>query len=336
MSWSSEVWQRRMEDLIENCTNKVLAEMEEQIMNHLRAESQKVMDVFLERTHSTYFEATKRVGVKEPEVLIENRGDVNLPITHVLYAFGIVILDHFITYDLLGMEDTQCFLICEADLGMVVCQVPVMEYDERSLHLHMEDIPWVEAHARRHEEVILQCMEAGPVIPMPFCTIFTTRDNVEAQLRENKDFLHGQLSLLTNHSEMHIKLYIDPKQLKAKIQEEKPFSGGNSGSNYFLKRQWEKDLDTEMQKIIEGYGEGIYQNLKSLSAGCNLQNKAEISPPDGLQVVFSAQFLLINDRKEEWEEKIIDFDQVADSWGFILDVSGPWPPYHFAGTNEEE
>lgn len=336
MSWSSKEWQRRLEDLIEHCSNMVLAEMEEQIMKHLRAESQKVLDSFLEGTYSTHIEATNIVGVKEPEILIENVEEVNLPSNPSLYAFGIVNSDHFVSYDLLGMEDSQCFLISEADLGMVVCQVPVMEYDEQALHIHMEEIPWVEEHARCHEDVILQCMEAGPIVPMPFCTIFTTRDNIEAQLRKNKDLLQGQLSLLANHSEMHFKLYIDLKRLQAKIQEEKPLPDGNGGNNYFLKRQWEKELDTEMQKISDGYGEEIYQDLKSLSVGCNLQNKVEISPPDGLQVVFAAQFLLINDRKEEWEEKILEFDQVTDSWGFILDVSGPWPPYHFTGTNEEE
>lgn len=350
MSWSSMDWHRRLEDLIERCADKVFAEMEEQITSRLRVESQRMLEDFLKpqigypenRMNRSFIEESS-----EESVFPEYREEMDLEIFpreenkenctgEVFYAFGIVSADCKKHIMIQGMEEKPCSIVWEGNLGMIVCLVQKSDYDEEALHGHMEDMAWVEAHASRHEEVLVQSMELGALVPMSFCTIFTTEDNIKVQLRDNQETLTQELTKLGNCREMHLRLYVNPKRLQAKLQEEKPFNEGTSGGNYFLKRQWEKNMEKEMEQRMDDYGEGLYQEMKELAQDYHLQDRAEVQPPQGLMVVFAAQFLIRKDQQDEWERKILDFDQVVDPWGFVLDVSGPWPPYHFVRGDGEE
>lgn len=359
MSWSSMDWHRRLEDLIERCADKVFAEMEEQITSRLRAESQRMLENFLKpekignpenRMNHVLIEESS-----EESEFPEHREEANLAIPskweskhenkeeskenypdEVFYAFGIVGADSKEHIMIRGMEEKPCTIVWEGNLGMIVCPVQKSDYDEDALHGHMEDMAWVEAHASRHEEVLVQSMEFGALVPMSFCTIFTTEDNIKTQLRDNQESLIQELTKLGNCREMHLRLYVNPKRLQAKLQEEKPFNEGTRGGNYFLKRQWEKSMEKEMEQRMDDYGEGLYQEMKEFAQDDHLQDRAEVQPPQELMVVFAAQFLIRKDQQDEWERKILDFDQVVDPWGFVLDVSGPWPPYHFVRGDGEE
>ncbi|MCO1604103.1 GvpL/GvpF family gas vesicle protein [Desulfosporosinus nitroreducens] len=254
----------------------------------------------------------------------------------VLYAFGIIQVNQESMGDLLGMEDRPCRIVENGNLGMLVCPVLQKEYSEESLHLYMEDMAWVESHARRHEETLLKTLEGRSIIPLPFCTIFTDEENIKRQLAQNAEEIQADLQRLGNHNEMHVKLFVDRKQLLEKLHEELPYSGEQSGGGYFQKRQWEKKIEEEMERVMNDYGESLYQDLNDISAEVILLDKAGVVAPEGQQVVFAVQYLMAKESREEWDKKLKEFDEAADSLGFILDVSGPWPPYHFSQLIKEE
>jgi hypothetical protein len=195
---------------------------------------------------------------------------------------------------------------------------------------------WVESHARRHEETLFVAMEGRAVIPLPFCTIFTDEENIKKQLAQNAEEIQDNLHRLRDHNEMHVKLFVNRKRLKEKLHEELPYSGGQSGGGYFQKRQWEKRIAEEMERVMDDYGESLYQAINNISEVI-LLDKAGIVAPEGQLVIFALQCLIAKKCREEWDKKLADFDEIADPLGFILEVSGPWPPYHFSRlTNEEE
>jgi hypothetical protein len=359
MKWSPEGWEQKVERLVNQCADKVILELEEVVIKRLREAGETVIQGLFEAQsclgvstteHQEALEAEKEDAA--PQVLISevnntcqvskvcdySRADPT-PFTdeEVLYAFGIIRVNQEGRVDLLGMEDRPCRIVENGNLGMLVCPVPRREYDEESLHLYMEDMAWVESHARRHEETLLKTMEGRSVIPLSFCTIFTDEVNIKRQLAQNAEEILDNLLRLGNHNEMHVKLLVNRKRLLEKLHEELPYSGGQSGGGYFQKRQWEKKIAEEMERVMDDYGESLYQVLNNIAAEVILLDKAGVVAPEGQQVVFAVQYLISKECHEELDKKLEEFDEAGDPLGFILEVSGPWPPYHFSRlTNEEE
>lgn len=348
MKWSLGGWEQKIESLVDQCADKVILEMEEVVMARLREAGETAIQRLFKapaslespkiELHEEAKEPEEVKVTKKPETLISENKDTAPPSDEeVLYAFGIINSKQTFNIDLLGMEGRPCRIVENGNLGMLVCPVPRKEYDEESLHLNMEDMVWVESHARHHEETLLKIMEGSSVIPLPFCTIFTNEENIKRQLDQNSQEIQGDLLRLGNNHEMHVKLFADRKRLLEKLREELPYSGGQSGGRYFEKRQWEKKIEEELERVMDDYGESLYQVLNNIAAEVILMDKAGVVEPEGLRVVFTAQYLISKECHEEWDKKLEEFDQAGDPLGFTLDVSGPWPPYHFSRlTNEEE
>jgi hypothetical protein len=52
------------------------------------------------------------------------------------------------------------------------------------------------------------------------------------------------------------------------------------------------------------------------------------------EMVFNAAFLLPSSSQASWLETVQNVDRDVHRQGLMLEVSGPWPPYHFCPTLE--
>lgn len=339
MNVSLKGWEERVGQLINKCADQVLGELEEEIMAHLRAKGRKMMAGFLEFGDGPVQEQQEQEEIVQE--LPKQEVTVPEPIQEAdqcasLYALAVIELKQETLPEITGMEESLCTVVQENGLGMLVCPVPEAEYNEEALHLHMEDMPWVESHARRHEEILLKMMESFPVIPMPFCTIFRETENIRGQLRENYSALKDELHKVTGHQEMYLKLFVNPGKLLEKLKDELPCPESQGGSSYFQRKQWEKKVQEKVETMVDEYGEALYQELKKIVAQTNLLDRSEVLAPNGLRTVFAAQFLLAKAQVSQWNSVIEEFDQEADNLGFVLEVSGPWPLYHFSNLTKGE
>ncbi|WP_088228081.1 GvpL/GvpF family gas vesicle protein [Desulfosporosinus sp. FKB] len=323
MKWSLEEWESSIEKLVNQCAEKVLEELEEVIMARLRENGEAVVaQGFLKSKPLS--SAVNSVQYQVPQ---DNKDEL-------LYAIGITkTLEKPIS--LFGMEDRPCHLIESGNLSMIVCPVSREEYSEESIHNHMEDMVWVESQARRHEEIILKTMEDRTVIPLPFCTIYRNVDNVKQQLTVNAEKIENDLNHLENHYEMQVKVLVNSQQLLVKLHNDLPYSGDQNGGGYFQKLQWEKKLKAEMEQMMNDYGESFYQDLNSISTESILLEKSEVAVQDNYLLVFAAHYLISKEHCQEWDTKLNAFDELTDSLGFMVEVSGPWPAYHFSRLNNE-
>jgi len=87
---------------------------------------------------------------------------------------------------------------------------------------------------------------------------------------------------------------------------------------------------------MNDHGESLYQDLNNIAAEAILLDKSGVVAAEGQHVVFAVQYLVSKECHEEWDKKLAEFDEAGDPWGFILEVSGPWPPYHFSRLTKEE
>jgi hypothetical protein len=351
MVWSPELWHQELEDMVEKCAQKVLAELEEEVMERLKVLSEDIIGRICLPDLAEKVELTLVDGI---------RLSVPQEFKSLWYAFCIVKegqTEEQTVWPLInGVEDSPCQIIwqdslfkseesqvpgSDRPLGILACAVPESEYDEIPLHEHLQDLAWVEIRARKHEEVLLEIMKVTTIIPLQFGTIFREKDHIQSQLRNHWRFWQLELARLAGRYEMQLKFLVDPQKLQLFLVKNLPYSGEQGGGGYFLKRQWEKKLEAEQEALIDTYSESLFQDLKSITVEAKLTGKEE-TLPSGLKQIFTAQFLLSQQNRPAWEEILQTFDQKADSLGFILEITGPWPTYHFAGLdkfgklNEEE
>lgn len=363
MAWSPEQWQQDVEDLVEKCAQKVLAEIEEEVMGRLKALSKDIIEriclpdldiaVELDLEDGIGLLGSQNTPLNKKEIKEETKeASKELamePGKELWYAFGIIQKEQIVWPLVNGIEDSPCQVMWQdslfnseesrqnlnskGHLGILVCAVPESDYNETALHEHLENIAWVESRVRKHEQVLLETMEITTIIPMPFGTIFRGKDQIESQLISNRDYWQHELTRLAGHYEMQLKLLVDTQKLQRIIEEKLPYSGDQGGGGYFLKRQWKKKLETEKEGLIDHYSESLFGDLNRLTVEAKLLGTEE-TQASGLKHIFTAQFLLAQESRQAWEELLQAFDQETDSLGFILDIAGPWPTYHFTGLDK--
>jgi len=81
------------------------------------------------------------------------------------------------------------------------------------------------------------------------------------------------------------------------------------------------------------------QNVEQRLAGkaehcCRICNLLSDLTGRDEEMVFNAAFLLPSSALASWLETVQNVDREVSSKGLVLEVSGPWPPYHFCPSLE--
>ena len=160
----------------------------------------------------------------------------------------------------------------------------------------------------------------------------------EGSLIENFHHIKGK-------EEWSVKIYYDRKALCKQIDElseeaaalEKQIMASSPGKAFLLQRKKEVLVNNEIERICKAYGQFHYDEFNKLSESANLNNllPKELSGREEAMIL-NAAFLV---RKN----KVIDFRSTVDKRrnkdgnpGFIIEVTGPWPPFSFISVKEKE
>src|SRR5688500_10269857 len=91
----------------------------------------------------------------------------------------------------------------------VVRAVDVADYEGERLEEHLRDPSWLEAAVRDHERVVEGLLDAGPVVPMQFGSIFSTDGGLESMLETHLPQFEALLDAVRERDEWGVKLRVD-------------------------------------------------------------------------------------------------------------------------------
>ena len=231
------------------------------------------------------------------------------------------------------------------DFCAVVKDVSADEFAEENLKKNLQDIQWLEANVRDHIRIIGRIMETGTVIPFKFGTIFNTKPGLETFLRDYSASLDENFQLISGKEEWAVKIYYRRKVLVDMIDElslesaalEKQIMASSPGKAFLLQRKKEVLVNNEIERICKAYGQLHYDEFNKLSESTSLNNllPKELSGREEAMIL-NAAFLVC-------KNKVIDFRSTVDKLrnkdgnpGFIIEVTGPWPPFSFISVKEKE
>ena len=196
-----------------------------------------------------------------------------------------------------------------------------------------EDIVWLQQVAMRHSEIVCEAARGSPTLPLRVGTLFRSKTSLLDTLGKHRavvvDFLHE----LGDRQEWAVKLYlpktfIDQPSPNVSAVPSQHFPIPGAGAAYLRRRgdelQERRRREAEIQREIE-----TVDRLLSVSGGRRVRPlPSSLTGREG-KMVFNAAYLLPASKAQAWITTVERVCESVGRKGVLLQVTGPWPPYHF-------
>ena len=260
-------------------------------------------------------------------------------------------------------------LICEGPIAALSSRVGLDQFaPERLQGKTAEDIQWLGKIAARHNEIICRAANSSAVLPLRLGTVFHSQDSLQAMLARCRSTVAKFLEQLGNRQEWGVKLYLEKRRSepipghigpppphylgpkrgttqsfddKTSLADERraknanPSPPASSGTSYLTQKKARLDERREQRASVYQTIQCVEQSLTSNAEhSCRIRNLPSDLTGHTEEMVFNAAFLLPSSSQANWLETVQRLCQDVQSKGLVLELSGPWPPYHFCPSLE--
>ncbi|WP_101841868.1 GvpL/GvpF family gas vesicle protein [Halobacillus sp. Marseille-P3879] len=229
-------------------------------------------------------------------------------------------------------------------ISAVFCHVDESEYGEKVLQEKTNDMEWVQEKAFHHHEILMKIRENATLIPMKFCTIYQSEKNLEDMVNQHHDQMKALIDQLEGKEEWNLKVYCDREQLtqsvadhNLNIKEKKDeIAQMSKGRQYLESRKLDQYVQQEADKEQEAFGSALHDQLIKYSVEDTVKKNwnRDVTGKDE-EMCWNSAYLVPLEQVENFLEIITNENEKHKDSGWILEATGPWPPYHFAKLNEK-
>ena len=250
------------------------------------------------------------------------------------YTYCVVRLDLDEPWEVFpGIDERPVFAVREQKMAVLVSRL------ERP---HLEDARSVVQHG----QVIHRVFERRTVLPFRYGTVFTSQEQVEVLLRENRDQFTEAIRFLRGKAEMHVKLLVRrtaerPLAMAAAAGSKARSALDGVASNVLVAAALQEvngqlsrgpALDVAVGATApepDGGGEAqarlLAQRLSEVLRPLQEQVSVRLSREG--QVLMDLRHLIEEDRLQTYQRmSALAAERMKDCQ---IHVTGPWPPYHF-------
>jgi len=235
---------------------------------------------------------------------------------------------------MIGVAGEPLRLVGAGSLTAVVGSVPLAVFGEQPLHQNLEDLDWLDGVARTHDAVVSAVARRGPTVPMRLATVFLDDERVRALLDERRADFESALTLVTDRTEWGVKGYGDRAALTAAVAETSTPDRGGTGTAYLLRRRAQLSAQDTIEQETAERVEKIHELLvREAAAGRRQPATDPALSRTSDWMVLNGSYLVDDDRAEAFAETVATLGERFP--GVRLELTGPWPPYSFAGVGRD-
>jgi hypothetical protein len=236
-----------------------------------------------------------------------------------------------------GVGGRNVRAIAAAGLAAVAEDVGLAEFGEEALRRNLEDLNWLDTTARAHHEVIDAVARQGPLVPMRLATVYSGDELIAAMITERSADFRSALRRISGHMEWGVKAYAE-RQPEASddstVTAGSSGPGGGAGAAYLQRRRNQLTAQKTARRETLASAEMIHAELSRYA------DETRVHAPQAPQLtgikapmILNAAYLLDSTRGEEFATAVTAL--AGQHSGLRLELTGPWPPYSFAGTGGE-
>lgn len=247
------------------------------------------------------------------------------------------------------------------ELAVLVSDVSLTEFGAETLPINMENLDWLGKVAREHHYVIDAAARMFPLLPTRLATVYSGDDAVCAALANRREQLGDALRRVGGHVEWGVKAYAAPdqggaSQVPQPRESVEAYEGEDAGSRSERTRTERTGSEGE-----EASGAGLAylrQRRTQLAAGRESRlaaitgaqtvhaaltgraAAARLHPPQSPQLTSVRQPMLLNAAYLVDAADTVSFTaavagQATSHPELRIELTGPWPPYSFAGDDDD-
>lgn len=254
--------------------------------------------------------------------------------TSVLYVYAVT--RDAATPETEGVDGTKRFGVATAgEIHAVFTAVDGDEFSQDVIDRRAGDLEWLGAIGYRHQAVMSDLMKQTSIVPLRAFTLFSSEEAVRSYLTDQRELLSKTLDRLDGKQEWTLRIELEPAKWSAALTGrvaslrdlQKDIAAAPPGKAFLLR----KKLDDEKKRAShraedELVGEIEHAVIGKLSCETIAESRQR---RDG---AFPQINVLLNRDEEAILQELRD-DLAAryEHEGVTLALSGPWPPYTFAG-----
>jgi hypothetical protein len=235
-------------------------------------------------------------------------------------------------------ELDRLFLHRHGNLCAIAKRVSLDEFCGPEADRRLANPAWVTPRAIDHGRVIAEIFRGGPVLPVPFGTLFSSPQALGKFLERNADLIQGFFEYAVGCEEWGIKALLDRERLKRSLIESnsRPESDAVSpGLRYMRERRAEQIANQQSAEWLERNLRVVADALEqSATRSCQRRILDDSKQSDGCEEVLNLAALLTRDRVAEFRRRIETINRAHVEDGLSFAVTGPWPPYSFCPALE--
>ncbi len=226
-------------------------------------------------------------------------------------------------------------------------RVGLDQFDPAKLQEGTMDVPWLSEVALRHNEILSELANRSPLLPMKLGTLFHSRDSLLAKVKRHAAWTADFLTALGDRREWAVKVYFDESRLESSLlsadcgaarqtlRGDSAHTLQGQGAHYLAARRRQQERHQRAQVAVKQELSSLEARLQCFTDSwrrlrllpATLTNRPE-------KMVWNGAFLLPGPQLRPFQEACEDLEQELTPCGLSLELSGPWPPYHFCPTLE--
>jgi hypothetical protein len=242
-----------------------------------------------------------------------------------------------------GIEDGEVRLVREAGLAAVVGGVPTDAYADEALDARLGDLAWVGERGFAHERVLEWFADRGPVIPLSLFSLHRDEARLRVRLAADAPRLRERLERLRGRREWGIKLWRLDERIDEHLDELSPSLHALStqieeappGRRYLLLKKRDAMRAEELRAISRRLAHQLLERLEAAAERAHVVPLAGGSPGAARALALHAAFLVPEEGFAGFQRAVGEAAHELGAVGFEVEFTGPWPPYHFAGEDDE-
>jgi hypothetical protein len=211
-------------------------------------------------------------------------------------------------------------LAIDRDVWAVVATAPLERFAGEQLQQELQDVEAISRHALAHASVIEFVFRRAPVIPLKLFTLFSSDEKARAHVRSRLGPLKRLFTQLRGLEEWGVRI------VAGEVEAESARTL-DSGRDYLQVKKRLHELTVAPSRATIRAANGALKTLGRFAA----KTRTDAFPPPGRgrPYVTGASFLVKAKRRSEWKKYAAKIAAGLAAQGHRLEMSGPWPPYHF-------
>jgi len=255
-------------------------------------------------------------------------------VPEVLYVYAIGRAGH-------ALPDELDVVALDVDgLTAFYAVVDAVEYSQTVIDARSKDVEWLGAIGYRHQSVMSALMRGGTVIPLRAFTLFANQSSLRNHLEKEREHFLRILDRIDGKQEWTLRIEFRPEQWNEALVSRfdslqklaDDIKQAAEGKAYLLRKKLDDEKkrvsrDAEMQVVGE-VEKAVMEKLK-----CDTVAESRLQRGGAFPQI---NVLINRDEEARLQELSEELTRRYEPEGVTLALTGPWPPYSFAGTMNAE